>query len=175
MILDDDMSRERDFIREDVVAADLAVVRHMAADHEKIARADPRRLTFAAGPVKRTKLPNLIIVADFEITPLAAKLHILRLAAHHGMLKNPVSGPESGKPFDQGIGRDVAIWADFDVIFDYRCRMDRHLQGFEDNGVLWILQILFIMQDCLGLSNEGEPKSLCLVTSFAVASRIKTN
>ena len=151
MILNDDMSSERNFIREDVVAADLAVVRHMAADHEKIARADPRRLTFAAGPVQRTKLANLIIVADFEITLLAAKLHVLRLATHHDVLKNPVPGPEFGIPLDDGIGGDVAIWADFDVIFDYRCRMDRHLQGFEDNGVLWILQILFMMQRLLRL------------------------
>ena len=149
VVLDHDMSRERDFIREDVIATDLAVVRDVTAHHEKVARADARRLTFAAGPVQRTKLPNLIIVADFQITLLAPEFHVLRLAAHHGMLKNPVPGPQFGIPLDDGIGGDLAIWAYFDVIFDDRCRMDSHLQGFEDNGVLWILQILFMMQPLL--------------------------
>jgi hypothetical protein len=149
MVLDNNMSGESDFIREDVVVANHAVVSDMTADHEKVARSYARRFAFAAGPVQRTKLTNLIIFADFEIALLAVEFYVLRLTAHDGVLENPVSGPEFRKPLYYGIGPDLTIRADFHVIFDDRCRMDRHLQGFEDNRVLWILQILFMMQPLL--------------------------
>jgi hypothetical protein len=136
VILYDDMARKRDFIREDIIAPDDAVVGHVAADHEKVARPDPRRLTFATGPVKRTKFANKVIVADFQITWLAVKFHVLRFATHHGMFENPVSSPEFGMAFDDSISGDLAIWADFHVIFDDRCGMDRHLLDFQDNRVL---------------------------------------
>jgi hypothetical protein len=93
VVLDDDMSRQRDFVGEDVVVADHAVVRHVTADHEKVARADARRFTFAARPMQRAKLANHVVVADFEITLLAAKFHVLRLAAHDGMLENRFLAP----------------------------------------------------------------------------------
>lgn len=136
LIFNDDMPRESDFVREDVVAADHAIMGHVAADHEKVARSDARRFTFAAGPVKRTKLANQVTVADFQITLLAAKLHILRLATDDGMFEDTVSGPDFGIAFDDCKSGDLAIWADFHVIFDDRCGMDRHLLGFENNRVL---------------------------------------
>ena len=146
VILNRNVSRQRDFIRKDIVVADRAVVRHVTADHYEIARADACRLAFTARPVQRTKLANDVVVPDFEETLLAAIFHVLRLTAHDRMFENPVSGPQPGKPLDHGIGPDLAIWPDFHVIFDYSCRMDRHLPDFEDNRVLWILQILFMMR-----------------------------
>ena len=74
-----------------------------------------------------------------------------RLAAHHRMFENAVSGADFRVLLDYGIGPNIAIWADFHVIFDDSCRMDRHLPGFEDNRVLWILQILFMMHRCCGV------------------------
>src|SRR5687768_12875693 len=151
----------------------------MAADHEKIARADTRRFVFTACPVERAKLTNLIVIPDFEVAALTAELKVLGLTADDRMLENPVSGSEFRIPLDDRISPNLAIWADFHVIFDDCCRMDRHLQGFEHNRVLWILQILFIMHDCLWFEplfcKPEEPKSLCLVISFAVASRKKVS
>ncbi len=118
VILDRDVPGERDFVGEDVVVADHAVVRDVNADHEKIARADASGLSFAVGAMKRAKLANHIVVADFEIALLAFKLHILRLAADDGMLKNAVSRPDFRESFDDGIGPNLAIWANFHVIFD---------------------------------------------------------
>src|SRR6185369_1439786 len=147
-----DMSCECDLVGEDVVVADHAVVRHVHADHEKVARSDASRLTFAVGPVKSAILPNDVVVADFEITRLAFELHILRLTADYGVFKDTISGPEARVLLDDGVGPDLAIWANFDVVLDDCCGMNWHfdriytiLQDFQDNRVLWILQILFMM------------------------------
>jgi hypothetical protein len=72
----------------------------------------------------------LVIVPDFEITPLATELYVLGLTAHDGMFKNAIPRPEFRKPFDHGIGGNLAIWPYFHVIFDDGCRMDKHLQAF---------------------------------------------
>ena len=65
------------------------------------------------------------------------------------MLVNAIPRAQPRKTFDNGIGGNLAIWANFDVVLDYGGRMNTHLQGFEDNRVLWILQILFMMQPLL--------------------------
>ena len=146
VVLDDDVTREGDFICEYVVITNVAIMRHVGSDHQEVARSDTRRLIFAVRAMQRAKLANLIIVADLEIASLAAKFNVLWLTADDGVFENAVSRADFCKPFDHGVGADLAIWADFYVIFDDCCRMDLHLLGFEHNGVLWILQILFIMQ-----------------------------
>jgi hypothetical protein len=117
----------------------------MHPNHKKVARPNPRALPLAVSPVKSTKLANQIIVANLEETLFPFKLNVLRLTAYNGMLKNTVTRTQSSKPFDHSISRNLAIWANFDVVLDYGGRMDMHLQGFEDNRVLWIVQILFMM------------------------------
>src|SRR5215213_10459540 len=148
------MPSKRDFVSEDIVVADEAVVGDVHTHHEEVARADPRRLTLAAGAVKSAKLADQIIVADLEIAWFAPKLHVLRLTANHRMLKNAVSRPNSGESLDNGIGANLAIRADFHVVFNDCCGVNRHfstgLQDFQDNPVLWILQILFMMLGCSG-------------------------
>jgi len=108
--------------------------------------------------MKSAELTNDVVVADFEIAGLAFELNVLRLTANHGMLKNPVPGADSRESFDYSIGPDLAIRANFDVFLDDGCGMNGHfydrylhdLQDFQDNRVLWILQILFMMLGCLG-------------------------
>ena len=126
VILDRDVPRERHFIREDVVVADHAVVSHVNPDHEKVARADARRQSFTVGAVKSAELANDVVVPDFEIALLAFELNILRLAADHSMLEDAIAGAETGEPFDYSVGSDLAIWANFDVIFDDGCVMNCH-------------------------------------------------
>src|ERR1051325_5592834 len=152
MILDRDVTRERNFVREDVVVTNNAVVGHVDSDHEKVARADAGCQAFAVGPMKSAELANDVVIADFEIARLAFELNILWLAADHSVLENAVACAEASESFDYSVGTDLAIWANFDVILDDGCRMnghlDRNLQNFtdfQDNRVLWILQILFMM------------------------------
>lgn len=126
VIFDDDMSRECNFVRKNVVVADDAVVRDVRSDHQEVARSDARRLVCAAGPVQRAKLANDVVVADFQVTALAVKLHVLRLAAHDGVFEDAVSGPDFRKLFDDGVSPNLAIWANFHVIFDNGGRMYGH-------------------------------------------------
>src|SRR5689334_5007301 len=143
------MAGQRHFIREDVVVADDAVVRYVYADHKKVARADAGRLPRAVRAMKRAKLADDVVIANLEKALFALELNVLRLAADDGVFVDAITRSEPRKALDHGISADLAIWTDFDVRFDYGGRMNRHLQGFEDNRVLWILQILFNMQNCL--------------------------
>jgi hypothetical protein len=77
--------------------------------------------------VKRAELPDDIVVADLEKTLFTLELHILRLAPENCMLKDPISGAQSCKALDDGIGSNLAIRADFDVVFDYGSGMNPHL------------------------------------------------
>jgi hypothetical protein len=56
VIFDFTMSGECRAVGEDIVVADFAVVRDVRADHQKVARADARRFTFAAGAMYRHAL-----------------------------------------------------------------------------------------------------------------------
>lgn len=120
------MPGKSDFVSEDVVVADNAVVRDVNADHEKVARADVRGLAFAVRAMKRAKLSNHVVVADFEIAPLAFELQILRLAANHRMLKNVIPGPDFCEFFNDGVGSDFTIRANFNVVLYNRCGMNGH-------------------------------------------------
>jgi hypothetical protein len=126
----------------------------MHANHEEVARTDSRRLTLAAGAMESAKLANQIIVANLEVARFTSKLHILRFPANHGVLKNAISRANSRKSLDDRIGSNLAIRADFYVIFNDGSGVNRHfstgLQDFQDNPVLWIVQILFMMLGCSG-------------------------
>jgi hypothetical protein len=126
VILDRYVPGERDLVREDVVIADNTVVCDVNADHKKIPRTDACSQSFAIRPVKSAELTDDVVVADFEITGLVFELHILRFAADYGVLKNPVPGADSREPFDYGIGSDLTICPNFDVILDDRCVMNCH-------------------------------------------------
>lgn len=161
VILDRDMAREGHLICKDIVVANHAIVRDVHTHHEKVARPDARRFTRAVRPVQRTKLANQIIVANLEKTLFPLELGVLRFAAHHGVLVNTVPRAQPRKTLNNCIRRDLAIGANFHVVFDYGGWMNTHLQGFENNRVLWILQILFIMLGgLLRLMREGDEEAV---------------
>jgi hypothetical protein len=126
VILDRYMPGERDLVSEYVVVTNNTVVCDVNADHKKVSGTDASCQSFAVGPVKSAKLTDDVVVADFEVAGLVFELHILRFAADYSMLKNPVPGPDPGEPFDYGIGSDLTIWANFDVILDDGCGMNCH-------------------------------------------------
>ena len=161
------MSGKSDFVSEDIVVADDAVVRDVNADHEEVARTDASCLSLAARAMKRAKLPNHVVVADFEIAPLALKLQILGLAADNSVLENVIPSPDFREFLNDGVGSDLTIWANFDVVFDDCCGMNGHFdriykifQDLQDNRVLWILQILFMMLGCLGVLMQEETRAI---------------
>src|SRR5713101_4992372 len=100
MILNCDVARQRCAVREDVVVADDTVVRNVHPNHEKVARANPRNLSFTTGPEQRHKLSYQIISANHQTAALACKLYILRLAAENRVLKDPVALSRRGVSFD---------------------------------------------------------------------------
>jgi len=155
VILNLDMSRKRHLVGEDVVVTDHAVVSDVYSHHEEVARADARCSSFPVGAMKSAILAYDVVVANLEIARLAFELYILRLAADYGVFKDAIPGAEASVSLDDSIGRNLAIWADFNVILDDGRGVDGHfltelqdLQGFQDNRVLWILQILFMMLGC---------------------------
>jgi hypothetical protein len=128
VILNGDVSGKRDFVGEDIIVAYTAVMRDVYAHHEEVARTDPRHLIFAAGAMKRAKLPNQVVVANLEEAWLTFELYVLRLSANHGMLEDPVARADFSELLDNRVCANLTIWANFDVIFDYGCGMDRHFE-----------------------------------------------
>jgi hypothetical protein len=120
-------------------------MRDVHPNHKKVARTDSSGLPLAVGPVESAELAYQIVVADFEETLFAFELNVLRLAANDRVLVDPVTRAQACKTFEHSIGRNLTIRANFDVVFYYGGWVNRHLQGFEDNRVLWIVQILFMM------------------------------
>src|ERR1700752_400793 len=118
VILDRDVSRERNFVRKNIIVADHAVVRDVYSHHEEDARTNTRRLAGAIGPVKRKEFSDDIVVADLEKTRLTFELHILRLPANHRMLENAVPGSDSRESLDDSVRSDLTVWADLNVVFD---------------------------------------------------------
>jgi hypothetical protein len=145
VVLNRDMAREGHLIRKDIIVANLAVMRDVHPNHEKVARTDSRRLPLAVRPVESAELAYQIIIANLQETLFAFELNVLRLAADNRMLEYSVARAQACKTFDHGISRDLTIRANFDVVLYYGGWMNTHLQGFEDNRVLWIVQILFMM------------------------------
>jgi hypothetical protein len=94
------------------------------ANHEKVARPNASCFSFATRAMKRAKLTNQVVVAYLQVALLSPKLYVLRLSAQHGVFENAVAGADSGKPLDDGVGPNLAIWPNFDVIFDNGSRMN---------------------------------------------------
>jgi len=118
VILNRDVSRERNFVSKNIIVADHAVVSDVHAYHEEVARADARRLARTIGAVKRAELSDDIVVADLKKTRFTLELHILRLTPNHRMLENAIPGADSREALDDRISSNLAIRADFDVILD---------------------------------------------------------
>jgi hypothetical protein len=131
VIFDRDVARKRHVVGKDVVVTDHAVVRDVHSHHEEVARADARCFALTVSAVESAILANDIVVAYFEIARLAFELQILRLTADYGMLEDAIPGADASVLLDDGIGPNLAIWANFRVIFYDGRWVDGHfLTGF---------------------------------------------
>ena len=125
------MSCKCDFVGEDVVVANHAVVRDVNSDHEEVAGPDPSLFAFAVCAMQRAKLANDIVVADLEKTPLAAKLQILWLTTKDRMFEDAIARADLRESFDDRVGANLAVGTDFNVVFNYGCGMNNHRRGGE--------------------------------------------
>src|SRR6185503_19915845 len=113
VVLDRDVARKGHLVCKNIVIANRAVVRDVCADHIEVARADARRLPFAARPMQRAKLANQIVVADFEVTLFPLELNVLRFPTDDRMLINPIAWAQPRKTLNNRIRSNLAIRADF--------------------------------------------------------------
>jgi hypothetical protein len=136
VVLDRDMAREGHLVSKNIVVANRAVVRDVYADHKEVARADARSLPCATRAVQRTEFTNQIVVADLEETLFALELNVLGFTAHDRVLIKTIACAQPRKTLNNRIGCDLAIRADFNVVFNDGGWMNMHLQGFENNSCL---------------------------------------
>ena len=66
------------------------------------------------------KLPNEIIVANYQVTNLAFELHMLWLASEDSMFENAVPIAQAGKALDHRMSANLAVVADFDMLLNNR-------------------------------------------------------
>jgi hypothetical protein len=90
----------------------------MNSDHKEVARPNLRDFSFAAGPMKGTKLSYEIVVTYVQEALLAFELHILRFTTENGVFKDAVAGAQVREPLDDGMGGNFAVVADYSLIFD---------------------------------------------------------
>ena len=98
------------------------LLRNVRPNHEKVARANPRNLSFTTGPVQRHKLSYQIIIANHQTAALASKLYILRFAAENRVLKDPVALSHRGVSFDYRMRANLGSSANDDFVLNDRVR-----------------------------------------------------
>jgi hypothetical protein len=116
------MTGEGDAVCENIIVADDAVVRDVDSNHQKVAGTNLCRLTFTGGAVEGAKLPNEIIVANYQMTSLTFELHMLWLAPEDSMFKNAVPVAQAGKAFDHRMSANLTVVAYFDMLLNNRIR-----------------------------------------------------
>lgn len=114
------MTGEGDTVCEDIIVADDAVVRDVDSNHQKVAGTNSCRFTLAGGAVEGAKLPNEIIVANYQVSHLAFELHMLWLASEDSMFENAVPIAQAGKALDHRMSANLTVVADFDMLLNNR-------------------------------------------------------
>ena len=120
------MTREGDTVCEDIIVADDAVVREVDSNHQKVAGTNPCRLTLAGGAVEGAKLPNEIIVANYQVTQLTLELYMLWLAPEDSMFENAIPLAQAGKAFDYRMSANLTVVAYFDIRLDNGISSNAH-------------------------------------------------
>ncbi len=138
-----DVARELSAVGKNGVAADRAIVRQVYVSHDPVVIAKPGNArVLRRTRVERTKLPYGVAVPDLERRGFAGVLLVLRNLAQYDVVRDAVSGADTGMSgnhrvcADTGVRADHDMWADdgewpdFDirrelrVLVDDRGRMD---------------------------------------------------
>jgi hypothetical protein len=90
VIFNGHIAGEGDPVCEDIIVADDAIVRDVDSNHQEVAGTNACRLTLAGGAVQGAKLPNEIIVANYQLTQLTFELYMLWLSSEDNMFENAV-------------------------------------------------------------------------------------
>ena len=120
------MTGEAGVIRKDGMAADLAVMGHMAVRHDPVVAADAGGAVFLErAPVDGHVLTDDVAIAD-ERPGVVGRLgrHVLRDLTHRGELEDLVVFPDAGLGPDHDMRTDARARADFHIGPDDAVRAD---------------------------------------------------
>src|SRR5947209_5151866 len=129
VILDHDVSCERDFICEDVVVAYLTVVCNVNANHKKITRAYAGFLAFTVCAMHCYALTNQVVVAYDQTAALALKLHVLRLASEYCVLEDAIACADCRESLDDSVRAYLTPVAYLHVFLNDDIRADANAIG----------------------------------------------
>src|SRR5690554_4852060 len=113
------MPGQRRIVGQDHMVTDDTVMCHVRIGHQQIVTADSGN----AGILYRTAmdgdtLTDDVVVTDLQKGWLALELFVLTVFTHSGELKNPVTGPDTGRPLDHDMGFDAGTRPDLHVRAD---------------------------------------------------------
>ena len=129
-VLKPHVARKRHVVGDDDVVAQLAVVGDVDVGHEEVARADARDGLILNGADRdRAVFADHVVVADFKGRVFARVLLVLGLAAHGGVLKDPVAAADAGAAGDRHVAVEHGARADHDVGTDDAERSDLDVIG----------------------------------------------
>src|SRR5471030_2024301 len=124
-VADFDVAGQLRVVREDGVAADLAIVRQVDVGRDPVVVAEPRHAGVLHGAdVEGAEFADGVAVADFQARRLALPLHVLRRGADGRELEELVVLADGRVAFDDDVRADDGAGADAHVRADDRIRPD---------------------------------------------------
>src|SRR4051812_37015462 len=108
MVFNHDVSGEGNLVGEDIIVANDAVVRHVNADHQEVARAYTRLFAFAARAMQCYAFAYQVIVAYDKTALLAFELHVLRQSAQNGVFADSIPASQNCELFDDDMRSNLA-------------------------------------------------------------------
>src|ERR1700741_2213451 len=105
------MSRQRDFIRKDIVIPDLAVMCKVNANHEEVARPDSCHLPFTVSSMKSTKFSDQVVVADYKAAMFTFERNVLRFTSEDRVFVDFVSGADFSETLDDRVCANLTALA----------------------------------------------------------------
>ena len=145
VIVNVNVSGQERVVGDNDVVAQLAVVGHVAAGHEKIMVADSgKAVLFFRGPVDGNALADDVMIADDHFGVAASIADVLRFAADHSAGINVIVTADGhmahqgdavfqfGSAADANVRPHNAVGADFHFVVDLGPGVDRRVFGDED-------------------------------------------
>ena len=147
VILNPNVSRERDRIAHHDVVGQMAIVGHVAVGKDDVVVADDREFTVVGGSVNRDVFTEDIPCADFHTWTSSFELQILRFRSQASVGKNFAIRPEHGETFygsvvlqasaiaeryarsNESKGPDFNVGPEFDTRFNNRGGVDARCHG----------------------------------------------
>jgi hypothetical protein len=125
-VLNDHVAGQQDVVGQDHLAADLAVVTDVDANHDQVAVSHARAVVLPKAQVERSVLSDLISIADLQSANVPAGSQVLRPTTQDGPGPNHVFLSQARAGLDHSMPLDPAVIADQHVVLDDRKRSYLH-------------------------------------------------